>query len=600
MLSENRATKVFRRGARQVVSNFENLAAWQVRWMNRWQARRSARARPATGFLSQPEPRTIGSFAKGRQLIAGNFLFAGTLVEDPQQSLWRLSTPDPSFEEEIHGFAWLDDLAAVGDAAARERAQNWLSEWISLYGRGQGPGWTPDLTGRRLIRWINHAIFLMAGQGSDISEAYYRSLGQQTIFLSRRWRAASPGLPRFEALTGLIYAGLALTGMEKHVAPAVKVLAQECKDQIDAEGGISTRNPEALLEVFTLLNWVASALSEAGQMAAREHLGAIERIAPTLRALRHSDGGLARFHGGGRGQEGRLDNALASSGVKVSAPLGLSMGYARLHGGRTSLIVDAASPPRDTASYNGHASTLAFELTSGRRPVIVNCGSGASFGSDWRRAGRATPSHSTLGIEGYSSSRLGAKRPAGSHLRELLEDSPDDVRVQYLQEEGSQGLVVGHNGYVGTHGLTHIRQLELSNDGRGLAGEDTLAAIESEDEEQFDRALDRNQLRGIAYNTRFHLHPDLDAELDLGGMAVSLALKSGEIWIFRHDGVARMSLELSVYLENGRLKPRATKQIVLSGLATEYATRIRWTLAKAQDTPSAVRDLERDDVAAIG
>ena len=563
--------------------------------MNSWHARLSTLSRPATGFRSQPEPRTIGTFAKGRQLIAGNFLFAGSLVEDANSSIWQLPIPNSSYEQQLHGFAWLDDLAAVGDTAARGRAQQWLDEWLALYGRGKGVGWTPDLTGRRIIRWINHAIFLLNGQSSDISRAYHRSLGQQTIFLSRRWQGASSGLPRFEALTGLIYAGLALEGMEHLVQPATKALARECVAEIDNEGGIPTRNPEELLEVFTLLNWAASALAEAGKMAPKEHLDAIERIAPTLRALRHADGGLARFHGGGRGLEGRLDQALATSGVKIGAPEGLSMGYARLHGGRTSLIVDAASPPAREDSYNGHASTLALELTSGRRPLIVNCGSGVSFVPDWRRAGRATPSHSTLGIEGYSSSRLAGKHMIGGHERELLADVPKDVRVQFLQEEGSQGIVVGHSGYVGTHGLTHIRQLELSNDGRSLAGEDTLAAIEKADEKQFDRALDRAKLQGIPFQIRLHLHPDVDAELDLGGTAVSMALKSSEIWVFRHDGKAKMDLDVSVYLEVGRLKPRATKQIVLTGLATEYATQVRWTLAKAQDTPSAIRDLSREE-----
>ena len=75
------------------------------------------------------------------------------------------------------------------------------------------------------------------------------------------------------------------------------------------------------------------------------HLAAIERIAPTLRTLRHSDGGLARFHGGGRGAEGWLDHALASSGVRGAQPDGLSMGYARLSAGRTSVIIDASPPP---------------------------------------------------------------------------------------------------------------------------------------------------------------------------------------------------------------------------------------------------------------
>ncbi|MDX5359226.1 MAG: heparinase II/III-family protein, partial [Rhodobacterales bacterium] len=51
----------------------------------------------------------------------------------------------------------------------------------------------------------------------------------------------------------------------------------------------------------------------------------------------------------------------------------------------------------------------------------------------------------------------------------------------------------------------------------------------------------------------------------------------------------------SVYLEKGRLKPRATKQIVLSARVLDYAAEVGWTLAKAQDTPLAIRDLERDE-----
>jgi len=343
------------------------------------------------------------------------------------------------------------------------------------------------------------------------------------------------------------------------------------------------------------LTWAAAALSEAGKIADEAHLAAIERIAPTLRALRHSDGGLARFHGGGRGMEGRLDRALASSGNKTPPGQGLHMGFLRLAAGRTSIIVDAAPPPKVEASFNAHASTMAFELTSGRRPLIVNCGAGSSFGPEWRRAGRATPSHSTLGIEGFSSSRLGPKRMIGGHLRELLVDVPSAVRLELRTSEDGGGFVAGHDGYVKTHGLTHIRQIELSKDGRGIAGEDTLATITGEDERQFDRMMDRLKLQGIPFQVRFHLHPDVDAELDMGGAAVSLALKSGEIWVFRHDGRAKLSLERSVYLEKNRLKPRASKQVVLSATAMDYATRVRWTLAKAQETPTTLRDLEMDD-----
>ena len=574
--------------------NVSQMNARKARFLNQCHARVATRTRAEVrGFVSAPEPRTIGSFAKGRQLIAGNFLFAGTLIVQPGSTPWQLDPPDAAYAAELHGFAWMDDLAAVGDAAARSAAQVWLWDWIARFGRGRGPGWTPDLTGRRLIRWINHAIFVLRGVESADSTAFFRSLTQQTQFLSRRWQAAAPGLPRFEALTGLVYAGLSLEGQEALADPAIRALARECATQIDAQGGLPTRNPEHLLAVFMLLTWASAALSDAGRSTPPEHLAAIERIAPSLRTLRHSDGGLARFHGGGRGVEGWLDHALAAAKVRSQQPEGLSMGYARLSAGRTSVIIDASPPPGGAASTNAHASTLAFELTSGRRPLIVNCGSGASFGVEWRRAGRATPSHSALSLGGYSSARLdGPDRDTGL---EPLIDGPTHVPVEISPVADGTRFQGGHDGYVLTHGLTHARTLELTLDGRAMAGEDMLLALEDADKRRFDKALDATKLKGIGFEIRFHLHPEVDATLDLGGAAVSMALKSGEIWVFRHDGTQNLTLEPGVYLETTRLKPRAAQQIVLTGRVMNYGTRVRWSLSKAQETAIGVRDLSVDD-----
>ncbi|MFV1529075.1 MULTISPECIES: heparinase II/III family protein [unclassified Phaeobacter] len=577
------------------MSRYDRMARRGTRLLNRYYARRARRQPGATAFVSQPEPRTIGSYARGRQLVAGNLLFAGYLVESPTTGLWDVVAPDLAFDAERHGFAWLDDLAAVGDFRAREKAQLWVWGWIEAHGNGTGPGWSPDLTGRRVIRWINHALFLLAARDAKQSEAFFGALSRQTWFLSRRWQGASPGLPRFEALTGLIYAGLALKGHEDQVDPALKALAEECASQIDDQGGLPTRNPEELLEVFTLLTWAAAALQDVGRGVPPAQVAAIERIAPTLRTLRHADGGLARFHGGGRGLEGRLDHALAASHVTKRHADGLAMGYARLSGRRTSVIIDASVPPKGRASWNGHASTLAFELTSGRRPLIVNCGSGETFGVEWRRAGRATPSHSTLCIEGHSSARLSAPERGSGH--ELMTEAPDNVPLDVSDLEDGYRFQGGHNGYERHFGLTHARTLELAMDGRGLAGEDMLLALDTTNKRRFDKAMDAHSLSGIGFEIRLHLHPDVDAALDLGGAAVSMALKSGEIWVFRHDGTCELKLEPSVYLEKTRLKPRAAKQIVLSGRAMNYATRIRWTLSKAQETAVAVRDLNRDDPA---
>jgi uncharacterized heparinase superfamily protein len=551
---------------------------------------RALKAPAARGFASQPEPRTIGLYARGKQLLAGNFVSGGLVVERPGVAIWDVPFADPATAIEVHGFAWLDDLAAVGDFAARKRAQEWTTAWVARFGLGRGPGWTADLTGRRLIRWINHALMLLQGADAAQSATYFQALSAQTAFLARRWQKAVPGLPRFEALTGVIVAGLALEGMQGHVGPALAALARDCESEIDIEGGIPTRNPEELLEVFTLLTWAAQALAEAGHMAPPEHLAAMERIAPTLRALRHADGGLARFHGGGRGAEGRLDMALASAGVKHMPNAGLAMGFARLSGGRTTVIVDAASPPGGAAGGRAHASTNAFELTSGRRPVVVSCGSGAVFGPEWRLAGRATASHSTLEVEGYSSSRLGVN-PEGR-----MEERAEVPTLRVLPGENGAGVHLAHSGWSKTHGLSHVRDLMLTSDGRHLTGVDKLTAITTAEKRRFEKLMIDGRLKGVNFAVRFHIHPDAEARLDMGGTAVSLALRSGEIWVFRHDGTATMTLEPSIYLEKARLRPRQTVQIVLAQRALDFETQVGWTLAKAQDTPLAIRDLDREDV----
>jgi 16S rRNA (cytosine967-C5)-methyltransferase len=132
----------------------------------------------APGALAEPVPRAAGrvgpgglrascprpnrgpsaaSTAAGRSR-PGNFLFAGFLVEAPETPIWDLPMPDAVFEAEVHGFAWLDDLAAVGDRAAQNRAQAWTHDWISRYGErarvragrptSPGGGWCAGSTTR--------------------------------------------------------------------------------------------------------------------------------------------------------------------------------------------------------------------------------------------------------------------------------------------------------------------------------------------------------------------------------------------------------------------------------------------------------------------
>jgi uncharacterized heparinase superfamily protein len=530
-------------------------------------------------------------------MVAGSFLLADSLIEcaDTEGHVRiPLDMPSHAAFDALHGFGWLDDLAAVGDLRARALAQQTWADWMARHGRGQGGPWAPGLTGQRLIHWLVHAPFLMQAQPRDVHDRFLRALSHHAAFLEKRAGAASSGLPQIAARMGVLLAALALDGWQARIDPALQALLRVAETQIAPDGGIASRAPEDLMQVFVLLTWAARCLEDAGLPVPDRLRALLGRAASALRVLRHADGGLARFHGGGRGQESDLVTALATFDALQRDPVGLAggraMGFARLAAGRTTVLVDAAPPPGGAHAGRAHASTLAFELTSNRRPLIVSCGDGRFFSEEWHRASRASASHSTLSLDGFSSARFAS----GDRARLDLRDGPQSVTCDFRNTAWSRVAALSHDGYLASHGLEHARLLDLSADGRVLTGEDMLLAPSPAARKRFDNVSARLRGQGIAYTLRFHLHPDADASVDMNGAAVSIVLRSGEVWVFRAGGLA-LQLQPSVYLEKGRLHPRPSLQIVLPLRATDYTSAVTWTLAKAQDTPLALRDLTQDD-----
>ena len=548
---------------------------------------------PVTDLL-EVEPRSIGSPELGRQILSGQFVLQGHQVDLQHNALWDLSLSDQAAILDLHGSVWLDHLAAFGGRKSGAMAQAWVDLWIDRFGRGGGPGWRADIAGRRVLRWLHHSVMLLDGADSSRRADFVEALAKQAVFISKRWPSVSPGLPRFEALAGLISAALAIKLLHPLVAPATRALAHECRVQIDATGSIFSRNPEELLDIFSLLSWTAAALRAAGWTPADLHLDAIQRIAPTLRMLRHKDGGLARFHGGGRGFSGRLDQALAASGSRGFPQSGLAMGFARLSAGASSVLIDAGALPQGRASINAHASSLAFELTSGRHPVIVNCGSGRRFGEDWRRTGRGTASHSTLVIEDFVSAELGPRLWFSGQRRDALVNGPSEFPSALSLSTAGQKFEGGHNGFLAKTGLTHARTLTLSPDGDLLSGEEVLIAVAVRDKLLFDQSLRRQGLKGFSCKLRFHLHPDIVVRIHpTGGQAV-LILPNSETWTLSTDATVKLALESSVYLERQALQPRATKQVVLSQSAISYATRINWVLTRTRPPEQLRRERDHE------
>ncbi|MEF9603165.1 heparinase, partial [Paracoccus sp. PXZ] len=117
--------------------------------------------------------------------------------------------------------------------------------------QSESPEWAPEVTGRRVLRWIFHAGMILPGLDRDGAEPYFRGLDQQLNHLRDSWYDSADGLCRLEALAGLAIGAMSLRDRQTMAAPALIALAEEA-DAMGVATLSEARSPEALLEAMAL------------------------------------------------------------------------------------------------------------------------------------------------------------------------------------------------------------------------------------------------------------------------------------------------------------------------------------------------------------
>jgi uncharacterized heparinase superfamily protein len=495
--------------------------------------------------FSWPDDRALAD-----AILDETFLFAGRR-HPLGRAPWTALPQSLSVAVALHGFEWLADLRAAGTKAAQQRARELVSGWIDHHSRWSLPAWHPAVVGRRLSLWLATADFLLADAEPGFRGRFLTAAAQQARHLVHTGHRCGGTAEAFAAVKGQLLAVLCLGIGE--LPPALARLAREIGRQVLADGGHVQRSPSLHLQVLRDLVDVRAALQSARAGIPPALVGAIERMAPMLRILRHGDGGLCLFNGSKEEDRRVVDAVLARAGVKGKAALDASVsGLQRIEAGRTVLVCDAGPPPPPGADGLAHAGTLSLEMSVGRERLVVNCGAYAGDDGSWRQVMRTTDAHSTLIVDAANSSLLGPSRGRRRTMQ---------VAVSRREADGAVWLDASHDGYRRTCGVVHARRLFVADTGEDVRGEDSLKGP-----------------RPAPFRIRFHLHPGVRASMVQDGSAVLLRTAAGSGWRFVAVG-GMLSLEESIYLGAADV-PRRTQQIVVAGSPREAGARVRWAFRR--------------------
>jgi uncharacterized heparinase superfamily protein len=375
-----------------------------------------------------------------------------------------------------------------------------LDKWITENPCCRGVGWEPYPTSLRIVNWIKWAL-----RGGEISNKGLQSLVTQSNYLMSHLEWHLLGNHLFSNAKALVFAGLFFDGLQPELwlKKGLKIISKQLPEQVLIDGGNFERSPmyhslflQDLLDLINIAETFTGRI-DINVVTYWRHIA--KKMLCWLEVMTHQDGKIALFNDAAFGiapeytnlscyasslgvDQMSLDDDLAKSFNGLSLTHLKDSGYITISSKNAKALLDVAPIGPDYLPGHAHADTLSFEASIFSQRVIVNGGT-SCYGTNVRRhLERETSSHSTVEVDGKSSSEVWGGFRVARRAR------PFDLGISV--ENSSIRIECSHDGYKRLDGnVVHVREW--------IFGANELSVFD--------------EVKGGGYNSiaRFILHPDI-------------------------------------------------------------------------------------------
>lgn len=452
--------------------------------------------RPSTAFLHHDPWNSREGIRRGQFCFLNERVSLGRPVDwaAPEQSLlWRFT---------LHYFDYLHLLTAEEQVAL-------CREWIAANSVGEGIGWHPYPTARRLVNWCRAEL-----TAPDLLESLYR----QAAYLYRNVETHVYGNHLLENARALVLAGCYLRGQgeaDRWRQRGMAIYRDEIDEQVLSDGVHFERSPmyhalvlEGVLDVLNVLpedhpDWAE--MRESAQI-----------MSDALESVTHPDGTIALFNDSTYEIAPSPDRLLRyARDVLGYTPSSRSAfpeaGYYLYRGDDLWMMIDGGPAGPEYLMAHAHADLFSYELSLFERRFIVDSGVYEYSAGPMRQYVRGTAAHNTVQIDGLD------QIECWDRFRVARRAAPRDVEWTET-EEGAifEGALDGYQGLIGDD-ITHHRRVEID---RGARSVRVCDSITGDGEHRVE--------------SRIHLHPDIEVHreenvfsLDRGGKKCQIEIERG-------------------------------------------------------------------------
>jgi uncharacterized heparinase superfamily protein len=431
---------------------------------------RLARPRPDTSpapALRQPLGDWVPCATRRQSLFAdNNFLFL-----NQSGSLEKLGWDDLGTEKLWrYNQHYFDDLNAENSKERSSWHRALLIHWVEHNLPGQGTGWDPYPTSLRIVNWLKWTL-----AGHQLPDICVQSLAVQVRWLTKRLEIHLQGNHYFSNAKALVFAGLAFEGNEadKWLKKGLRIIERQLPEQVLSDGGNFERSPMYhsifLEDMLDLINVAKLWPDRIDHHIVKDWEKVAISMVEWLRGMTHPDGQIALFNDAAFGvtpPPGNLVSYAQRIGLKITEQMSLKnrlihvqnwpeSGYVRLENVNATAFLDVAPIGPDYLPSHANADTLSFELSVFGQRVIVNGGTSRYGSGPERLRERQTAAHSTLEIDGTSSSEV------WGGFRVARRAYPFDFSIH--KSVGAVDVVCAHDGYTRLSGKpVHRRTWNLT------------------------------------------------------------------------------------------------------------------------------------------
>ncbi len=328
---------------------------------------------------------------------------------------WNEGTHSKLWFYNLHYF---DDLCANNSHQRNDWHREMIEKWITDNPVGVGIGWDPYPLSRRIVNIIKWSL-----AGNNLEKHWNESLLFQTRYLEKNIEIHIMGNHLFSNAKALYFAGLYFSGKEANRwrKKGENIIRRELREQILRDGGnfeLSTMYHSIfLVDLLDIYN-ISRAFKKKLHLKIKDY---IFQMYKWMKVMVHPDKEISFFNDAalciapspdeitkyckrllGPKNFDELDSEINSKNlIELS-----ESGYTKICIGKISIILDRASIGPDYLPGHAHADTLSFELSHEQQRVIVNSGTSVYQDEKRRYIERSTSSHSTIEIDGKSSSQI--------------------------------------------------------------------------------------------------------------------------------------------------------------------------------------------------